>query len=380
VAISPDGNFVAVVGAFSAITGQGISVFRESAQGTLSLVPGSPFGDVLAGAVRFDPTGRFVLVPGSVYKLDFSTGALTKVSGFTPGGSPWGMTAFQTCVAAASSVNICSPENNSTTTSPVHLLAAVNVGNTFTGAWVYVDGAQVFHSDSPYIATNLTMDPGAHSIEVKGWNSSGAVVRASVHVTVSSGGGCTAPTSAGVNICTPANQSSVTSPVHLLAAVKVNGTLTGAWVQVDGVNQFHSDSPSIDTNLTIDAGAHTIEVKAWNSSGAIVRASADVDVSNGGCLSFSVCCPPPSSAGVKICTPTNGSSASNPVHLVAAITVSGTFTGAWVQVDGINKFHSDSAAIDTDLVIPPGTHTIQVKGWNSSGAIVRASTMVPVGP
>jgi DNA-binding beta-propeller fold protein YncE len=90
VAIFPDGNFVAVVGAFSAITGPGISVFRESAQGTLSLVPGSPFGDVTAGAISFDPTGRFVLVPGGVYKIDSSTGALSKASEFTPGGLPMG--------------------------------------------------------------------------------------------------------------------------------------------------------------------------------------------------------------------------------------------------------------------------------------------------
>jgi 6-phosphogluconolactonase (cycloisomerase 2 family) len=85
VGISPDGAFVATVGAFSAISGTGISTFRENAQGTLSLVPGSPFGDVTASNLTFDPSGRFVLVPGAVFRINSATEALTQVSTFTPG-------------------------------------------------------------------------------------------------------------------------------------------------------------------------------------------------------------------------------------------------------------------------------------------------------
>jgi hypothetical protein len=88
--------------------------------------------------------------------------------------------------------------------------------------------------------------------------------------------GCAAPASAGVNVCTPANGSSVPSPVHLTAAITTQGTFTGAWVQVDGNNVFHSGSREIDTNLTIGSGTHTIAVKGWNSAGAVVRASVTV--------------------------------------------------------------------------------------------------------
>lgn len=84
-AISPDGKFVAVAGAFSVITGAGIDAFREHARGRLSLVPGSPFGNFTAGDITFDPSGRFVLVPGIVLRVHPGTGALTQVSQFVGG-------------------------------------------------------------------------------------------------------------------------------------------------------------------------------------------------------------------------------------------------------------------------------------------------------
>jgi len=87
-AVSPDGDFVAT-------TGAGTSVLRETQHGRLTLAPGSPFGD--GGAdITFDPSGRFVLLPGIVFRIHPDTGALTQVSEFTSG-SGNGITALQPC-------------------------------------------------------------------------------------------------------------------------------------------------------------------------------------------------------------------------------------------------------------------------------------------
>lgn len=99
VGISPDGRFVAIVGEFSAITGTGISAFSEGVQGTLSLVPGSPFGDVTAFDLAFDPDGRFVVIPGAVFKIGRGTGVLTQVSEFVPGGGAQSITVLKVCKA-----------------------------------------------------------------------------------------------------------------------------------------------------------------------------------------------------------------------------------------------------------------------------------------
>jgi len=90
-AISPDGKLVAVLG-------KGISMLHETAEGKLSLVPGSPFGDVTALDITFDPSGAFVLVPGTVFKVHASTGALTQVSEFAAGGQD-GITVVRTGTA-----------------------------------------------------------------------------------------------------------------------------------------------------------------------------------------------------------------------------------------------------------------------------------------
>jgi len=97
--IAPDGEFVATVGAFSAITGTGISTFREKERGRLSLVPGSPFGDSTAFDITFDPNGRFVVIPGAVFRIKPKTGTLTKVSEFAPGGLVEALTAVKVCKA-----------------------------------------------------------------------------------------------------------------------------------------------------------------------------------------------------------------------------------------------------------------------------------------
>jgi 6-phosphogluconolactonase len=99
VGISPDGEFVATVGAFSAITGTGISTFHETAHGRLSLASGSPFGDATAFDISFDPTGRFVVIPGAVFRINTRTGALTQVSGFVSGGLVEALTVLQVCEA-----------------------------------------------------------------------------------------------------------------------------------------------------------------------------------------------------------------------------------------------------------------------------------------
>lgn len=98
VAISPDGEFVAVVGQFSGISGKGITTFRENAHGKLSLVPGSPFGDANAAEITFNPSGRFVLIPGVVFRIHPETGAVTHVSDFPPGAGGEAITVLRTCV------------------------------------------------------------------------------------------------------------------------------------------------------------------------------------------------------------------------------------------------------------------------------------------
>ncbi|HZZ37493.1 MAG TPA: Ig-like domain-containing protein [Acidobacteriaceae bacterium] len=88
-------------------------------------------------------------------------------------------------------------------------------------------------------------------------------------VNVEAGGAeCSAPTSAGVNLCSPATGASVASPVQVLASANVTGTLSQMQLWVDGVKKFtESSSTTLQTSISLAAGTHRFAVLAINTSG-----------------------------------------------------------------------------------------------------------------
>jgi hypothetical protein len=92
-------------------------------------------------------------------------------------------------------------------------------------------------------------------------------------------GTCAAPSTAGVNICTPANTSSSTSPVNLLAGVNPpNGTLARIDVWLDGkkINSYYSTPLQIVLPMAV--GKHSISVVGVDSAGTTVKGLTSVNV------------------------------------------------------------------------------------------------------
>ncbi len=80
-AFSPDGKFLAIS------EQGGVSVLTVDSSGGLAAVSGSPFGGGFPGLLSFDPTGKFLIIPGTVFQVDPTTGELTQLSTFVSGGS-----------------------------------------------------------------------------------------------------------------------------------------------------------------------------------------------------------------------------------------------------------------------------------------------------
>jgi hypothetical protein len=79
---------------------------------------------------------------------------------------------------------------------------------------------------------------------------------------------CSAPTSAGVHICSPASGASVSSPVLVTATSKVTGTIVSTQLWVDGVKSFNAPgSTTLTTTVTLAAGSHRFAVIATNTAG-----------------------------------------------------------------------------------------------------------------
>jgi hypothetical protein len=86
--------------------------------------------------------------------------------------------------------------------------------------------------------------------------------------TFGTNGSCSAPTSAGVHICSPVAGSSVSSPVKVQATAKVTGTVASTQLWIDGVKKFNVNGSNIlTTSVTLAAGTHRFAVVATNTSG-----------------------------------------------------------------------------------------------------------------
>jgi hypothetical protein len=79
---------------------------------------------------------------------------------------------------------------------------------------------------------------------------------------------CSAPTSPGVNVCAPANGSTVSSPVAVQAKATITGTLARMEVWVDGVKKYtETTSTTLSTSIALAAGTHSFHVYAVNTAG-----------------------------------------------------------------------------------------------------------------
>jgi chitobiase/beta-hexosaminidase-like protein/Big-like domain-containing protein len=82
------------------------------------------------------------------------------------------------------------------------------------------------------------------------------------------GGSCNAPGSPGVNVCAPANGSTVTSPVTVQAKATIVGTLARMEVWVDGVKKFtETTSTTLNTSIALGTGSHRFDIYAVNTAG-----------------------------------------------------------------------------------------------------------------
>ncbi len=182
------------------------------------------------------------------------------------------------CTASNTGVTICTPGAGTTDSSPVNFQAAARSGNPITAMQIYVDNGLAFATSASSLNTSLAIAPGGHNIVVQAWDSTGAIFKSAVGITVGSGaGGCSA-SGTGVTVCSPTPGTSSGSPVHFVAAAKSSAPITAMRIYVDGVSQFLTSSSSLDTNISIPAGSHLAVVQAWDSTGAVFKNSQTINV------------------------------------------------------------------------------------------------------
>lgn len=169
-------------------------------------------------------------------------------------------------------VTVCLPSDGAVRTSPAHIVSHATSSTAVSVTQIYLDFKLVFQVSGGNLDTSLALTPGDHRLEVKSWTN-GIPFQNDFKVTAFSGAGvtpppCTASVNFTVNVCSPAANATVSSPVHVVAAAKSTAKITAMQIYLDNKLVFNTPNTSqISTDVPMARGAHTLVVKAWDSTG-----------------------------------------------------------------------------------------------------------------
>ncbi len=296
---------------------------------------------------------------------------------------PTGASAQSCAQPTSPGVNICSPANGSTVTSPFTISAAGRNTNATAGLDVWLDGHKVGWYTGTTVNIQVTAAAGQHQLDIYAVGVDNELQEKTVVFTVGSttGGGtggttCAAPASPGVNICSPLNGSTVTSPVTISAAGLNNGSTSGMDVWIDGQKfNWYGGTTTVNAQATLAAGTHQLDIYAVGANGDLQKNTSVFTVGSstsggGGTGGGSGSCAQPASAGVNICAPLNGSTVTSPVTISAAGRNSGTTSGMDVWIDGVKfNWYGGTTTVSAQATLAAGSHELDIYAVGTNGEL-----------
>lgn len=246
-------------------------------------------------------------------------------------------------------VILSSPASGAKLSSPATIQASAfpPTGHSITGWWVYVDGVGSYNAGAENaIDARVEMSAGKHTVLVRAWDDSGAFGDQSVTITAKD----LKPT---VTISTLTNHANVGTPVNIRASSSPTAgqSITGWKIYVDGATAYTAGSvASIDANVTMHIGSHSVVVRAWDTSGAYGDQTLSLTVS--------------SKPAAAVSAPAPGFNAISPTIVQASATASSGhwITGWAIYLDSIQVYKAGSvASINTNVSASTGTHTLVIR-------------------
>jgi hypothetical protein len=170
-------------------------------------------------------------------------------------------------------ITLCAPTSTVAAGSPVKF--SIGAANQTAGrkVEVWIDGKkmgeQLKHAFSYYtfLDASYNLAAGKHNVTVysAGWDN--LLESLSFPLTVG-GGTCTPPSSPGLNVCSPINDSTDNSPVLAWASGTVTGTIARMEVWVDGVKKYSTyGSNTLKTSVALPSGTHKFTSYIVNTAG-----------------------------------------------------------------------------------------------------------------
>lgn len=176
-----------------------------------------------------------------------------------------------------------------------------------------------------------------------------------------------------VTVCTPAPNSLVQSPVHVVAGTTDSNAVTTIQIYVDNKLNQSVKATTIDTFVTLPTGPHNVVVQAWDTTGKSFKTSVPLSMQP-------PCALNPTNQTVTICSLVSGSIVSQPFHVVAAATDTNPVKSMTMFIDGVGRPGVANSAIFDSYVsgVSLGTHSISVQAKDSTGALFKQKFNITV--
>jgi hypothetical protein len=182
--------------------------------------------------------------------------------------------------SAFATVSVTSPVNDGTYSTSVQFIASATTTTCSKGvgsmgiytapyqlAYV-VNGASMNHT--------LSLSPGTYNTTVEEWDNCGGATTAPVTITVQSGG------TTGVTVTSPANDSTVGSPVNYVATATTTcskGVSSMGIYTAPSVLAYVVQGASMNYNLALNPGTYDTVVEEWDGCGGASTKPVTITVS-----------------------------------------------------------------------------------------------------
>jgi len=184
--------------------------------------------------------------------------------------------------ATGRGIMLCSP--GGVTTSKANFSATAHSYGQLRKIELWLDGTKLGEQHhtwggNAYFNLNAAVSPGTHKGTIYAVDVDHTLQRFDFPIT-NAPSSCSAPASAGVHICSPANGSTTSAnPVLVQATATITGTLARMEVWVDSTKNYtETASTQLDAFLYMKPGSHTVTVFAVNTSGTVWRQAVSVTV------------------------------------------------------------------------------------------------------
>jgi subtilisin family serine protease len=270
-------------------------------------------------------------------------------------------------------VNITSPPNGATVSGNVYVRASATDNEGVEKVYFYVDGVLKYIDYSPtyyYRWFTTTVSNGSHNLVAKAYDEAGNIgTSPTVTVNVSNAPPDDTPPSAAIT--SPSNGSTVSGYVNIAASATDNVAVKYVYLYIDGVFK-DTDSSAPYTyywnSASVSNGNHNIYVIAVDTSLNTAKSpTITVNVSN------TVPTPPDNTPPTaNITSPSDGSTVSGYVNIVASATDNVAVKYVYFYIDGSWK-RTDSSAPYTyywnSASVSNGNHNIYVRAVDTSNNV-----------